>query len=89
MEFGLPSKNRPALGLIISFLMLLSPISTSAGNDKVKIQQSAAVTASTEESTDPHEKLFQEKRFPSATTCKTCHPRQYRQWSVSQHAYAQ
>lgn len=36
-----------------------------------------------------HEKLFAENRFPSANTCATCHPRQYEEWSVSQHAYAQ
>ena len=36
-----------------------------------------------------HEQLFLQARFPSATTCAECHPRHYRQWSVSQHAYAQ
>lgn len=36
-----------------------------------------------------HERLFIESRYPSANTCATCHPRQYKQWSVSQHAYAQ
>ena len=36
-----------------------------------------------------HEALFSESRYPSATTCKTCHPRHFREWSVSQHAYAQ
>ncbi len=36
-----------------------------------------------------HEQLFLESRFPSATTCATCHPQHYRQWSVSPHAYAQ
>jgi hypothetical protein len=36
-----------------------------------------------------HEKLFLESRYPSANTCATCHPKQYEQWSVSQHAYAQ
>jgi hypothetical protein len=36
-----------------------------------------------------HEKLILEDRFPSASTCATCHPKQYREWSVSQHAYAQ
>ncbi len=36
-----------------------------------------------------HEKLFSEDRFPSATTCATCHPTHYREWSVSPHAYAQ
>jgi len=27
--------------------------------------------------------------YPSATECGECHPTQYKQWSVSQHAYAQ
>jgi hypothetical protein len=38
---------------------------------------------------DQHAQLLLENRFPSATTCATCHPRHYREWSVSQHAYAQ
>jgi len=36
-----------------------------------------------------HLSLFAENRYPSANTCKTCHPKQYKEWSVSQHAYAQ
>ncbi len=36
-----------------------------------------------------HAQLLVENKFPSATTCSTCHPAQFRQWSVSQHAYAQ
>lgn len=27
--------------------------------------------------------------YPSATTCKECHPTHYREWSVSPHSYAQ
>jgi hypothetical protein len=38
---------------------------------------------------EEHEALFLENRFPSATTCATCHPDHYREWSVSPHAYAQ
>lgn len=38
---------------------------------------------------EPHEALFAEDRYPSATTCAACHPKQYREWSVSQHSYAQ
>jgi hypothetical protein len=34
-------------------------------------------------------RLFEEKNYPSANTCKTCHPDHYREWSVSSHAYAQ
>ncbi len=36
-----------------------------------------------------HEDLFSEARYPSANACAACHPKQYREWSVSQHAYAQ
>ena len=38
---------------------------------------------------DPHAALFAEERFPSATTCASCHGDIYREWSVSPHAYAQ
>lgn len=38
---------------------------------------------------DEHAKLFADGKFPSATACKTCHPTQFREWSVSPHAYAQ
>ena len=36
-----------------------------------------------------HDDLFGEERYPSAATCGTCHPKQYEEWSVSQHSYAQ
>ncbi len=36
-----------------------------------------------------HQQVFLEDRFPSANTCATCHPDHFREWSVSQHAYAQ
>ena len=36
-----------------------------------------------------HQAVDEEARFPSANTCGTCHPEHYREWSVSQHAYAQ
>jgi hypothetical protein len=36
-----------------------------------------------------HEALFAESKFPSAATCGTCHPKQYKEWSVSSHSYAQ
>jgi len=36
-----------------------------------------------------HEALFAEASYPSAATCRTCHPKQYKEWSVSQHSYSQ
>ena len=36
-----------------------------------------------------HAEVLISSRFPSATKCAACHPTQYRQWSASQHSYAQ
>jgi len=36
-----------------------------------------------------HAEVYRVNLYPSATECATCHPNHYRQWSVSQHAYAQ
>ena len=36
-----------------------------------------------------HAALFRNDCFPSASECAKCHPRHYREWSVSPHAYAQ
>jgi hypothetical protein len=36
-----------------------------------------------------HAELFKDNCFPSAKECATCHPKHYREWSVSPHAYAQ
>lgn len=36
-----------------------------------------------------HAAVFVKNRYPSATECASCHPRQYKQWSMSQHAYSQ
>lgn len=36
-----------------------------------------------------HKELCVEDRFPSAMKCAKCHKRQFREWSVSSHAYAQ
>jgi len=41
------------------------------------------------DASEEHEALFAESRFPSAGTCGTCHPKQYREWRVSQHSYSQ
>ena len=41
---------------------------------------------SVDSTTKSHAELFMEDRYPSAGTCATCRPKQYREWSVSQHA---
>lgn len=47
-------------------------------------EQEAALSAD-----EQHLNLFVENRYPSANTCGVCHPKHYREWSVSQHSYAQ
>ncbi|HVC55784.1 MAG TPA: multiheme c-type cytochrome [Stellaceae bacterium] len=38
---------------------------------------------------EDHAALFKVSEFPSALQCAVCHPVQFRQWSISQHAYAE
>ncbi len=45
--------------------------------------------ATVEDSAAAHADLFAESRYPSAGTCGTCHPKQYKECTVSQHAYSQ
>ena len=37
---------------------------------------------------DPHEDLWTENCYPSAESCRKCHPSQYEQWRASGHAYS-
>ena len=48
-----------------------------------------AVSSATDDAGQAHLALFAENRYPSANTCKVCHEDHYREWAVSQHAYAQ
>ncbi len=38
---------------------------------------------------EEHAALFKVSEFPSALQCAVCHPVQFRQWAVSQHAYGE
>lgn len=37
---------------------------------------------------NPHAAILANEQYPSAKVCGQCHPNQFRQWSVSSHAYA-
>ena len=39
-------------------------------------------------SQDPHELLWTEDCYPSAESCRECHPKHYEEWRASGHAYA-
>jgi len=66
-----------AIGVCLIFISSLSQ-----ANDK-------KIASSEDAIYDVHAAALKEKQFPSAQLCASCHPRQFRQWSVSQHAYAQ
>lgn len=46
-------------------------------------------TTATAQEQGAHEELFADDRYPSASTCVTCHPKHFDEWSVSQHSYSQ
>lgn len=78
---------------------LLLPAGTPAPNEPMPDQlllpgalppsTKAPAAPSTLNAATAHAQMLVENKFPSASTCATCHPTQFRQWSVSQHAYAQ
>lgn len=53
------------------------------------IANDAAAAGEEEDAQSAHDDLFGESRYPSAATCGTCHPKQYEEWAISQHSYAQ
>jgi hypothetical protein len=70
-----------------------SPLEPSLGRGPLvptpKPKTSGVVAAPAPSAADEHAKLLIEGKFPSASTCSVCHPTQFRQWGISQHAYAQ
>src|SRR5579872_346417 len=63
--------------------------STSQQSDAEAKKKQAEEEARRKAADAEHEKLFLETKYPSATTCSVCHVKQFAEWSVSQHAYAQ
>lgn len=52
-------------------------------------EEETVVEAGGDDTGKAHLALFAENKYPSANTCKACHPKHYDEWSVSQHSYAQ
>lgn len=64
--------------------------SNSSSKSKNKRKSHPDASKDSEKTADiMHAELFNEDQYPSADKCATCHERQYREWSVSPHAYAQ
>lgn len=52
-------------------------------------ESEASSTTELDPTAKAHLALFAENKYPSANTCSSCHADHYKEWSVSQHAYAQ
>lgn len=94
----------PAMARVLLLALVLPALTASgadlpaASNQKVAkyiLADAASDNSSAASSDQPtagdraHAKLFVENKYPSAATCRTCHPVEYREWSVSPHAYAE
>jgi hypothetical protein len=71
----------------LTILKLLQPRLLFAITFAVALAIASSAQAQ-EADAEAHEDLFRNKQFPSAFECKPCHELQFRQWSVSNHAYA-
>lgn len=61
---------------------------TSIGPTKPISSPDSTGGASRPNPDDPHVGLWTEGCYPSAESCRACHPKHYDEWSVSSHAYA-
>ena len=66
---------------------LLAPLDETDPLDLLTPKRIAKPTEA-ETPEDPHVGLWTETCYPSAETCRKCHPKQYDEWRASGHAYA-
>ena len=82
---------RTALAMAAVMAALLG-LAAVTGHGSALAQDADGDTAAEAESLsadEMHAAVLIEDRFPSASVCGQCHPKQYREWSVSPHAYGQ
>lgn len=65
----------------------VDPLTGLGSEEPIKSKQKDAA-ATKANATDPHVGLWTEGSYPSADSCRACHPKHYDEWSVSSHAYA-
>ncbi len=73
------------------FVLSASPLASAAetASDVAAPKTELSAAEAEKSASEAHDALFTESKFPSATTCGSCHPRHFEEWSVSQHSYAQ
>lgn len=85
MHLSITTIIKTKLSFVLALLVTLTFCFTSAASE-VETTTTAPVYTKT---SDVHEPLFNDQKYPSAFECKTCHELQFRQWSLSPHSYAQ
>jgi Cytochrome c554 and c-prime len=65
------------------------PPKPAAAEAKPAEEKKEAAKGEKEKAAEEHAALYKVSDFPSALQCGVCHPVQFRQWSISQHAYAE
>ncbi|MGA8277970.1 MAG: multiheme c-type cytochrome [Rhodanobacteraceae bacterium] len=78
--------EQPVTGAEVS---AAAPEKADADSDDDDDDNASAADKPAVDADTAHAKVFAGARYPSATKCAACHPKQYSQWSISQHAYAQ
>lgn len=79
----------PLIGIGCLVVLLTHGFAPLLAQDSVQETNQESAGGEAPSADEEHAQLFLENRFPAATTCATCHPDHYREWSVSPHSYAQ
>ncbi len=79
MNSRVASPNALLHGAVMALALLISHAGVAQENDDEPYVDKDAGAL--------HDQVFLEENYPSAHTCGKCHPQQFREWSVSPHAY--
>ena len=69
-------------------LALVACVAVALPGDADAQRKPRAGTAPVAEGADPHAKVMEDDKYPSASKCKSCHAQIYDEWRSSNHAYA-
>ncbi len=88
---ALTSRRTPVRSLLhsaVHFGLALAACLIVALPGSADAQRKPRAAAPTAEGADPHAKVMEDDKYPSASKCKACHAQIYDEWRSSNHAYA-
>ena len=88
---ALTSRRTPVRSLLhsaVHFGLALAACLIVALPGAADAQRKPRAAAPTAEGADPHAKVMEDDKYPSASKCKACHAQIYDEWRSSNHAYA-